>query len=90
MCSSRRAGSFPTVVSPLATSHTDPVYQLVWLTTKTASEFFTAAADMVKWWDVRKMDRPQDHLALDRRDYGCPDRTHAPSCLEFEATMPGK
>ena len=36
------------------------------------------------------MDQPLDQLIRDSSLYGCLDREHGPSCLEFEATMPGR
>ena len=56
------------VLAPVEKSHYDPVTDLVWLTSKSNSEFVTTSTDgRVLWWDTRKpdgKDGPTDILML--------------------------
>ena len=47
------------VVAEVENSHYDPVSSLVWLSSKTGSEFVTTSTDgNMFWWDLRNLDKP--------------------------------
>ena len=55
----------PSGLSPIEKSHFDPVTDLVWLSTKTQSEFVTTSTDgRMYWWDIRNLTEPTDQLVL--------------------------
>jgi len=90
----------------LNVSHIEPVYKTMWISSKTASEFFTASTDgTVLWWDIRKFTNPLERLVVDPKikdDDGstdkkktakwepCLERAQGASCLEYEPTIPTK
>ena len=50
--------------APIEVSHYDPVVDLVWLSSKTGSEFVTTSTDgKMLWWDTRKLDTPTESPA---------------------------
>jgi len=57
--------------APIEKSHYDPVVDLVWLSSKTGSEFVTTSTDgKMLWWDTRKLDEPTDWTELDEGPLG--------------------
>ncbi|VDM16983.1 unnamed protein product [Hydatigera taeniaeformis] len=87
----RRKGSFPVESSPVENSHRDPAWQVIWIQSKTGTEFFSTSTDgQVLWWDVRKMNEPMEILYLDptkNQDLNCSIGAYA---LEYEPTIPTK
>ncbi|KAL5108173.1 Dynein intermediate chain 3 ciliary [Taenia crassiceps] len=87
----RRKGSLPVEVSPVENSHRDPAWQVIWIQSKTGTEFFSTSTDgQVLWWDVRKMNEPTEILYLDptkNQDLSCSIGAYA---LEYEPTIPTK
>ncbi|KAM7542954.1 hypothetical protein Aperf_G00000018921 [Anoplocephala perfoliata] len=87
----RRKGSMPVEISPVETSHRDPAWQVIWIQSKTGTEFFSTSTDgQVLWWDVRRMSEPTEVLYLDptkNQDLSCSIGAYA---LEFESTIPTK
>ncbi|XP_069701576.1 dynein intermediate chain 3, ciliary [Periplaneta americana] len=87
-----RKGSTPVDVSVLEPSHRDPVYNVLWINSKSGTEFFSSSTDgQVKWWDTRKLNEPSETLILDMVKPGeeqilC--RALGASCLEYEGTIP--
>ncbi|EER07552.1 axonemal dynein intermediate chain, putative, partial [Perkinsus marinus ATCC 50983] len=60
-----RQGSKPVGKSSFEQSHHDPVYDLVWLQSKTNSECATTSTDgRVLWWDTRNLLEPIDEIIL--------------------------
>ncbi|VUZ51240.1 unnamed protein product, partial [Hymenolepis diminuta] len=86
-----RKGSQPVEISPVETSHRDPAWQVIWIQSKTSTEFFSTSTDgQVLWWDVRKMSEPTEVLYLDptkNQDLNCSIGAYA---LEYEPTIPTK
>lgn len=60
----RRTGTSGKTVAPIAVSevensHHDPVYDIYWINSKTASQCVSVSTDgRVLWWDTRKLDEP--------------------------------
>ncbi|GAB6029228.1 hypothetical protein CHUAL_004996 [Chamberlinius hualienensis] len=90
-----RRGSFPVEMSDDdgPDGHRDVVRSVVWLSSKTGTEFFSGSIDgQVCWWDIRKMNQPTDYLFVD------PSKTTelqmgnslGVTLLEFEPTMSTK
>ena len=51
--------------APIELSHYDPVYDLVWLSSKTGSEFVTTSTDgKILWWDLRNLVAPTESFVL--------------------------
>jgi dynein intermediate chain 2 len=62
-------GSRPVLKTNFQNSHYDPVYDLVWLQSKTQSECVTVSSDaQVLWWDVRNLEEPTDRCELTNGD----------------------
>ncbi|XP_060796151.1 dynein axonemal intermediate chain 2 [Neoarius graeffei] len=86
-----RKGSQPVEMSAIENSHTDPVYKVIWLQSKTGTDVFSASTDgQVLWWDVRKMTEPTETLVLDPSKKGNLENALGAISLEFEPTMPTK
>ncbi|MGH0154989.1 UNVERIFIED_CONTAM: hypothetical protein FKN15_033248 [Acipenser sinensis] len=61
-----RKGIQPVEMSTIEHSHRDPVYKVIWLQSKTGTDYFSASTDgHVLWWDIRKMSEPTEKLILD-------------------------
>ena len=77
-------------------THRDPVYNIIWTTSKSNSELMTACGDgTVKFWDVRNMKVARDTFIIDTENKetnskGNIERALAASCLEYEMTIPSK
>ncbi|RXN02170.1 Kinesin-like protein KIF19 [Acipenser ruthenus] len=86
-----RKGSQPVEMSTIEHSHRDPVYKVIWLQSKTGTDYFSASTDgHVLWWDIRKMSEPTERLILDPSKKGNLDNALGAISLEFETTMPTK
>ncbi|XP_046403113.1 dynein intermediate chain 3, ciliary-like isoform X2 [Ischnura elegans] len=95
-----RRGSLPVDQSGLDVSHRDPASFVLWVASKSGSEFFSASTDgQVKWWDTRKLSEPLETLILDPGNKfsgagGAVDteqkisRALGTSSLEYESTIP--
>src|SRR6476661_4955265 len=82
-----RKGSFPVDSSPIEKSHSDPVYSISWVQSKSGTEFFSVSTDgAVLWWDTRKMSEPTEKLLLDPEKNG---HVVGGTVLDFETTMVG-
>jgi len=60
-----RKGSMPVAKSAVETTHYDPVYDAVWLQSKTGTECASVSSDgRLLFWDVRKMSETTDDCTL--------------------------
>ncbi|KAA6381888.1 MAG: putative Dynein intermediate chain 3, ciliary, partial [Streblomastix strix] len=60
-----RKGSTPSDTVPIEKSHSDPVYRVQWLQSKTGAECASISSDgTVKWWDIRKLAEPIEYMEL--------------------------
>ncbi|XP_039285506.1 dynein intermediate chain 3, ciliary [Nilaparvata lugens] len=87
----RRGGGQPVDVSRLYSSHRDPVSSVLWINSKSGTEFFSTSIDgQIKWWDVRKLAEPIENLLLDvvKGEEQSLSRAIGASCLEYEPTIP--
>ncbi|XP_050305470.1 dynein intermediate chain 3, ciliary [Anthonomus grandis grandis] len=86
-----RKGYEPVELSLIENSFRDPVHAVLWINSKSGTEFFSCSTDgQVKWWDTRKLTDPIDTLIL---DYAKDEEQHlanalGASCLEYETTIP--
>lgn len=77
--------STPAEISIIEKSHRDPVYDIAWLTGKTAYECASTSTDgQVLWWDIRRPE-PSDSLALEDKTPGCEGRTMGGVSMEYSA-----
>mmetsp|Transcript_60818 Transcript_60818/g.166665 ORF Transcript_60818/g.166665 Transcript_60818/m.166665 type:complete len:568 (-) Transcript_60818:453-2156(-) len=80
-----RKGPNPAEISIIEKSHRDPVYDIAWLTGKTAYECASTSTDgQVLWWDIRRPE-PSDSLALEDKTPGCEGRTMGGVSMEYSA-----
>ncbi|XP_043465587.1 dynein axonemal intermediate chain 2 isoform X4 [Leptopilina heterotoma] len=85
-----RRASEPTDVSLIENSHRDPCHKVLWINSKTATEFFSASKDgQVKWWDTRKLQSPIETLVMDliKPEEQNIDRAIGISNLQFEPSL---
>merc|ERR1740127_200165 len=62
-------GGRPVQKTNFQNSHYDPVYDLIWLQSKTQSECVTVSTDaQVLWWDVRNLSEPTERCELTNGD----------------------
>ncbi len=55
----------PQILSEVENSHYEPVMDLIWLSSKSGSEFVTCSTDgQVLWWDCRDLSQPTDKLLI--------------------------
>ncbi|XP_021928495.1 dynein intermediate chain 3, ciliary isoform X1 [Zootermopsis nevadensis] len=86
-----RKSSTPAGMSALEPSHRDPVYSVLWINSKSGTEFFSSSTDgQIKWWDTRKLNEPNETLILDvvKGEEQVLSRALGASCLEYEGTIP--
>ncbi|CAG9839968.1 unnamed protein product [Diabrotica balteata] len=86
-----RKGMEPVEVSVKENSFIDPVQKLLWIHSKTGTEFFSASSDgEIKWWDTRKLSEPTDTLILDyaKEEEQQFSKALGVSVLEYEVTIP--
>jgi dynein intermediate chain 2 len=80
-----RKGSYPVDTSAIEKSHSDPVYNMSWVQSKSGCEFFSVSTDgQVLWWDIRKLAEPTESLLLDPEKNG---NIVGGTVLDFETTM---
>ena len=83
----------PIEYSPVEKSHRDPVHSVMWINSKSGTEFFSTSSDgVVKWWDCRKLEDPLDAITLDltKGEGQITSRAYSASCLEYDQTIPVK
>ncbi|XP_063716871.1 dynein intermediate chain 3, ciliary-like [Symsagittifera roscoffensis] len=86
-----RKHQHPCESSPIEVSHRDPPYKVIWLSSKTGTECFSASTDgQVLWWDTRKLGEPTEQLVLDLSKQGIIAKAQGASVLEYESTIPTK
>ncbi|CAF3700183.1 unnamed protein product [Rotaria sp. Silwood1] len=86
-----RKGSTAVEQSLIENSHRDPAYKVIWLQSKSGTEFFSASTDgKVLWWDTRKLSEPVETLILDIEKKGRLENALGAMSLEYEPTMPTK
>ena len=88
-----RAGGKPQLITEKEISHQESINSLLWIHSKSNSEFFSGSADgQLFWWDARTLQKPIDSLLLDpvRTDNQEQFRCYGCSVLEFEYTIPTK
>uniref|UniRef100_T1J9T4 Uncharacterized protein n=1 Tax=Strigamia maritima TaxID=126957 RepID=T1J9T4_STRMM len=88
-----RKGNLPVDSTSNVHSHKEPVYNTIWILSKTGTECFTSATDgVVKWWDIRRLNEPYEILVLDvtKKPEVDPDKAHGATAMEYEVTMQTK
>lgn len=88
-----RAKSEPIAETPKEICHRESVNSVLWINSKTGTEFFSGGADgQVIWWDTRKLNERLDELFMDpdKTDEQVLDRSYGISVLEYETTIPTK
>lgn len=86
-----RAQPDPQGVTPKEICHRESVNSVLWINSKTGTEFFSGGADgQVIWWDTRKLNERLDELYMDpeKTDEQVLDRSYGISVLEYETTIP--
>ncbi|XP_060520250.1 dynein axonemal intermediate chain 2 isoform X2 [Cylas formicarius] len=86
-----RKGYEPVELSLIENSFRDPVRDVLWINSKSGTEFFSSSTDgQIKWWDTRKLSEATETLILDYRKDDEQSLTNAlgASCLEYETTIP--
>ncbi|XP_065066002.1 dynein intermediate chain 3, ciliary-like [Rhopilema esculentum] len=85
-----RKGQHPMEMTPIEKSHRDPVYNVVFIQSKTGAECFSTSTDgQVFWWDIRKLGEPTESLKL-VPNIKESSRPLGGVALEYEPTMPTK
>lgn len=88
-----RVGSEPTLITEKEYTHRKRVTSLLWMHSKSNSEFYSGSADgQLYFWDIRKFTAPIDALTCDpvRGEQQDLFRSYGVSVLEFEYTIPTK
>ncbi|XP_059608059.1 dynein intermediate chain 3, ciliary-like [Phlebotomus argentipes] len=87
-----RVGHQAMALSPREVSHRECVTDVLWLSSKNNTEFFSGSSDgQVLTWDVRHLREPiEEPLIMDpeRPDQPSLERAEGVTFLEFEATIP--
>ena len=86
-----RTGSKPVANTPKEVCHRECVNSVLWINSKTGTEFFSGGADgQVIWWDTRKLNERLDMLLMDpvKCDDQILERSYGVSVLEYETTIP--
>ena len=85
-----RRGKMPVERSVLAESHADPAYKVLWVQSKTNTEFFSTSTDgQVLWWDFRKLAEPIEQMWIDPTKKQEKAQAEGGLCLDFEPSMVG-
>lgn len=86
-------GDTPVSISPAHLANRDPINSLLYMHTRTATEFFSGSSDgLCMWWDIRKLQEPVEtmmmafHLPLSETPSF--SNCHPVSCLQFEKSIP--
>lgn len=86
-----RAGPKCVGATPREVCHRESVNSVLWINSKTGSEFFSGGSDgQVIWWDSRKLTERLDVLYMDpeKSDEQVLERSYGISVLEYETTIP--
>jgi dynein intermediate chain 2, axonemal len=86
-----RAGCEPVSCTPREICHRESANRVLWINSKTGTEFFSGGADgQVIWWDMRKLNERLDFLYMDpeKSDEQVLERSYGVSVLEYETTIP--
>uniref|UniRef100_A0A6P7G3A7 Dynein intermediate chain 2, axonemal n=1 Tax=Diabrotica virgifera virgifera TaxID=50390 RepID=A0A6P7G3A7_DIAVI len=86
-----RKGAEPVEMSIRENSFVDPVLNVLWINSKTGTEFFSSSSDgQIKWWDTRKLSDPTETLILDyaKDEEQQVSNALGASILEYEGTIP--
>lgn len=86
-----REGSKPVTFTPREVCHRESVNSVLWINSKTGTEFFSGSADgQLVWWDTRKLDEKVEVLYMDptKSDEQVLERSYGISVLEYETTIP--
>lgn len=86
-----RTGHRPIGATPREVCHRDSVASVLWINSKSGTEFFSGGADgQVIWWDSRKLTERLDELYMDpvKCDEQILERSYGISVLEYETTIP--
>ncbi|XP_048346503.1 dynein axonemal intermediate chain 2 [Sphaerodactylus townsendi] len=86
-----RKGALPVELTVVELGHRDPVYNVIWLQSKTGTDCFSGSTDgQVLWWDIRKLSEPTETLVMDISRKGILENALGAISLEYEPTMPTK
>lgn len=83
----------PVSVSPMEVSHRMSCNHVLWINSKTGTEFFSGGSDgQILWWDTRNLNEYLDVLLMDpmKTDEQEISRALGVSVLEYETTIPTK
>lgn len=83
----------PVAISPLEVSHRLSCSKVLWINSKTGTEFFSGGSDgQVLWWDMRNLNEHLDVLLMDpmKTDEQEISRALGVSVLEYETTISTK
>jgi dynein intermediate chain 2, axonemal len=86
-----RVGSKCITFTPREVCHRESVNSVLWINSKTGTEFFSGGADgQVVWWDTRKLSAKVETLLMDpvKTDDQVLERSYGISVLEYETTIP--
>jgi len=86
-----RSGPYAVASTPKEVCHRDAVNSVLWINSKTGTEFFSGGTDgQVVWWDTRKLNEKLEVLYMDpvKSDEQVLDRSYGVSVLEYETTIP--
>lgn len=86
-----RASERAVATTPREVCHRESVNSVLWINSKTGTEFFSGGADgQVVWWDTRKLNERLDVLYMDpeKSDEQFLERSYGVSLLEYETTIP--
>ena len=86
-----RASQQPVGSTPREVCHRESVNSVLWINSKTGTEFFSGGSDgQVIWWDTRKLNERLDVLFMDpeKSDEQVLERSYGISVLEYETTIP--
>jgi len=83
-----RRGKMPVERSDVAFSHGDPAYKVMFVQSKSGTEFFSTSTDgQVLWWDYRKLAVPIEQMWIDPTKKQERATSEGGLCLDFEPTM---
>ncbi|XP_044001615.1 dynein axonemal intermediate chain 2 [Aphidius gifuensis] len=85
-----RKGCEPVEMSNIENSHRDICDNVLWINSKTGTEFFSSSRDgQIKWWDTRKISSPIENLVIDlfKTEEQNIDRAIGISALQFEQSI---
>ena len=83
-----RRGKLPVERSVLAASHGDPAHKVLWVQSKTNTEFLSTSTDgQVLFWDYRKLAQPVEQMWIDPTKKQEKAQAEGGLCLDFEISM---